>query len=211
MPSMGSGDAEACRRHMYMLLYAPVDGSKFNVPVPGTEHLHKQLFVLSKELPGGAIGFENCPTGPYSPRLSCVKDCCIEVDSTIRMLDGGRLQLTDKGLNAARVVWDSEPDLIREHVIGIKEFMNDMEYREMMFYIYSTFPETMEGSSLLGDYERNRVDVACSLFVKEKATLSLAASVAGMRSDDLADILHDRGVATHVAEDIEGFVPPGAS
>ncbi|MDA7952543.1 MAG: UPF0175 family protein [Nitrosopumilus sp.] len=189
-----AGTAEEARGLLYMVLYAPVGGG-FNTPVPGKTSLHKQVFLLGEDGIERSPKFEKDKFGPFSRELADLLDAGILAKEIVH--GEGVIKLTEKGVETAKVFWDQATDREREYVLETKEIINDMEYWEMISYIYSSFPEYAAGADAYGEYTERRVDSACSLFQKKKVSLERASEIAGMRRWDFEEILYKRGIPLH--------------
>ena len=191
---MMAGTREEARGLLYMVLYAPA-GAGFNAPVPGRASLHMQVFLLGEDGIDKSPEFEKGEIGPFSRELDALLDAGILAKEVIR--EGDMIRLAGEGAATARVFWDQATDREREYVLETKGIINDMEYWEMISYVYSSFPEYAGGTDAYEEYMERRVDSACSLFQKKKVSLEKASEIAGMRMWDFEEVLCRSGIPLH--------------
>lgn len=137
------------------LLYCP-DGRKDNgewrwaAPIEGRTRLVKELFLVSKETKSGAsglFGFEFTP-GPYGPSSFAVTN---ELRSLVRAgkvgtlpLESGRgerILLAPAGGKTAKELWPRLSGEVRSDMYGTKSRYASFTYRQLMVYVYRTYPE----------------------------------------------------------------------
>lgn len=175
---------EKMERVFFMLLYAPVD-SREPEPVRGKVWLQKEMYALSKvftDLEEDA-GFEAYHYGSFSESVEEVKD---QYENS-KYVDRGRrdeIQLSAKGRALAAEVWGSASEEERQAVLEIKEVFNDMSLDELLLYMYQTYPETAENSSVRDRVMGNKFRLAVSLYRKGKVSYQKAAELADMGLDD---------------------------
>lgn len=66
-----------------------------------------------------------------------------------------------------------------EAIEDFKVFLNDLSQKELLVFIYSSFPEFTAESGIKAEVFKERVPVAISLYKKNKVSLEKAASLAG--------------------------------
>ncbi|MDA7953866.1 MAG: hypothetical protein MPJ05_08665 [Nitrosopumilus sp.] len=181
----------------YMLVYAPVDGS-YNVPVPSDTLFQKQMFMLSRRQETG-LRFTSWKYGPFSKELFDAMNINKKQENLVRIPEKKfGLALADKKINEAKSLWGSVDESTRGHMVAVKGFMNDMDYREAASYIYSIYPEFTKKSETYEDYCKYRVEAACPLLLKRKTTLAQSATVACMPYVDFVDMVRDGEIPEYI-------------
>lgn len=181
----------------YMFVYAPVDGS-YNVPVPSDTLFQKQMFMLSRRQETG-LRFTSWKYGPFSKALFDAMNINRKQENLVRIPEKKfGLALADKKINEAKSLWGSVDESTRGHMVAVKGFMNDMDYREAASYIYSIYPEFTKKSETYEDYCKYRVEAACPLLPKRKTTLAQSATVACMPYVDFVDMVRDGEIPEYI-------------
>ena len=146
---------------LQMFLYAPVEDSGFNVPVPGRSHLHKQLFHAAMDIPGIGTRFEGGRYGPFSKDLAAAEDEAVSEGTVESSADGlGGMRLTGAGMKVAEELWSRPKEIAGIILPAIKELMNDMSYIELVSSTYASHPEIAENAEDLELYKKYRVEAA---------------------------------------------------
>ena len=186
---------------LQMFLYAPVEGSGPNVPVPNRSHLHKQLFRASRRIPG--TRFEGGRHGPFSKELAAAEDEAVSEGTVERSsADGlGEMRLTEAGIKVAEELWSRPKEIAGIILPAIKEHMNDMSYIELVSSIYASHPEMAENAEDLELYKKYRVEAAVSLFIKRKISTERGSEIAGMHIADFTDMLYKNDIYALATEE----------
>lgn len=184
MTSALASQLEKIERFFFMLLYAQVDDSP-SVSVQGETWLQKEMYALSRIFPEIAedADFEAYRYGSFSESVDEVKDQYENSKYVDRNARGG-IELSPKGRELAEDVWASASDDERQAVREVKKVFNDMNLDELLLYMYRTYPETAENSSVRDRVLGNRFRLAVSLYRKEKVSYQKAAELADMRLDE---------------------------
>ena len=185
---------------LQMFLYAPVEGSGFNVPVPNRSHLHKQLFRASRRIPG--TRFKGGRYGPFSKDLAAAEDGAV-LEGTVKSSDNGRgeIRLTEAGIKVAKGLWSRPKEIAGIILPAIKEHMNDMSYIELVSSIYASHPEMAKNAEDLELYKKYRVEAAVSLFIKRKISSERGSEIAGMHISDFTDMLYKNDIYALATEE----------
>lgn len=184
MSSAMAARLEKMEQVFFMLLYAPVDGGGPE-PVRGETWLQKEMYALSRVFPDleEDANFEDYQYGSYSESVDEVKDQ-YENSKYLDRGSKGEIQLSAKGRALAVEVWSAASEEERQAVREIKEVFNDMSLDELLLFMYQTYPETAESSSVRDRVLCNKLRLAMSLYRKGKVSYQKAAELAGMRLDD---------------------------
>jgi hypothetical protein len=142
------------------ILFAP-DGKKDNgewrwaTPIEGRTRLVKELFLFSRETKsgsGGVLSFEFTP-GPYGPSSLELTDGLTTLQGAGKVSKeplasgrGERLRLTPAGGKDAQPIWKGLPGPVRTDLFRTKARIGEMTYRQMMVYVYRTYPDFTTGS-----------------------------------------------------------------
>lgn len=184
----------------YLLVYAPGCTPDFNEGVRGNVWLQKEMFLLKTVVPAVGFEFNEHRYGAYSAALDDLRKRALGA-GTVEQADGdtGAMRLTPKGEGIGRELWDGTDGSLLAHVSNVKKYMNDLDRDEVVAYTCSTFPGTAANSEILEQFEETRVDAACRMFSKKKATVKKAAQIAGKPLDDFVEILEGRGIHVYTA------------
>lgn len=152
------------------------------------------MHVISKLLQDVNYEFDEYNFGAFSPSLETIQ-IQNEVSGIIDQPYGdGPLQLSPKGERIARKLWNESSDKERKLFSQVKDFLNEMRYWEVIAYSYSTYPETVLHSEIKPEFIRTRLIAAINLFKRHKISLSKAASIAGMSTEEFEKILLKRQI-----------------
>ena len=161
----------------YILLLAGANDSK---PIRGNTWLQKEMFLISKnnESLNQEASFESDFYGPFSDNIS------EEVDelkmNDFLVIQGGKIQITNDGRNIFLKLKKSIQKDEMEMIEYIKSFLNDLPEDELLAFIYFTYPNMAEESLVKKKIEKKRVELALSLFRKEKISMEKAAEISGL-------------------------------
>lgn len=164
--------------------------------VRGKTWIHKILHGASK-ISGKDTMFDFKPYtyGAYSQAVAdsverCARKGLLCIHRPDR--DGGAVHLTEEG-EKARDESACDADLLGE-IQTTKSLLNRLDYREMIVYSYTRFPEMAERSDIVADFESWREDAAISTYLKGVVSFALAMRMSGMDREDFETRLHDGGV-----------------
>jgi len=106
----------------------------------------------------------------------------------------GGIRLTKRGKKAFSILVNrvnpNELEIIKE----IKELLNDLSEYELLALIYFTYPKMTKESRVLDKILKNRMNLAISLYLKGKVSLSKAAEISGKPLTEFIQILKKRGI-----------------
>jgi len=165
-PRVDQLDAEQA---ILALLLSP-DGKKdngewrWNAPVEGKTRLVKELFLVDREVapaasPKFTFRFTPGPYGPSSLALTnTLQRLILEGKVASRPFAGGRgaiLSIAPAGAQEAKATWSRLRPDARSAFYRLKSRVKEMDYRQLLVYVYRTFPEYTENSlireEILGD------------------------------------------------------------
>jgi predicted HTH domain antitoxin len=180
------------QKYILYLLYA--QGKE---PVKGKLWLHKELFLVSKNDPDldYEADFSAHLMGPYSEDL----DEALSQLESIKVIDflgkdSGPIRLSPLGVEIAKEVAKNIPEKIKVIIDEMKSFVNDMTERELLAYIYFSFPDMTRESVKLEEIAKDRLDLAIKLYSKEKVSLEKASNIAGLPVKDFINELKKKGI-----------------
>ena len=154
---------------MYIILLLGV----LDRPIPSKEHLHKELFVLSRSNPkvGEILSFEKHYKGPYSPDVAEIMRSPLYYREAFYFDKKGRCHLTDEG----RKIYEN---IVREYgknekfqaflaaMKMIRELYERLSVDELLFLIYISYPEYREKSLFFEKLLSRKRELAESLWKK---------------------------------------------
>ena len=179
----------------YVLALLGVETNGENNGVSGQTWLQKMMYAASKAYPQINCGFVPHLRGMYSQQL---KDILHELEKdglVVERDDEGRrpIHLTRRGRQEAdEAIKDVESNVLRSFR-SLKSVFNRLTYREMIVLAYTKFPEMLEKSELVDDYQTWRKEAALSMVKSGKISMSLGAHIYGTGVVDFEDIVlqHD--------------------
>ncbi|MCJ7430139.1 UPF0175 family protein [Candidatus Bathyarchaeota archaeon] len=161
-------------------------------PIRGKLWFQKELFLIARNIGELAeeADFESDFIGPYSE----IAD--EELDQLKRegIVSKEKVELTPLGRDVANRLRVQSPPAILKLVSEMKRFLNNLTKEELLGFIYYSYPEMRVDSVEFAEIDKNRVQIAISLFGKRKVSLGKAALIAGMSQDDFISELKATGV-----------------
>ena len=156
--------------HAILAILLSPDGKKdngewrWNAPVEGKTRLVKELFLVDREVAPGSsprFTFEFTP-GPYGPSslalTNTLQRLIGEGKVASRPFAGGKgaiLSVGPAGAQEAKTTWSKLSPAARSSFYRLKSRVKDMDYRQLLVYVYRTFPEFTENSlireEIMGD------------------------------------------------------------
>ncbi len=164
------------------LLYAPDSNGTVNVPFHGETWLAKSLFIISKAIPESEIESTPQNFGPNVPILQSLEEQ--SKNSGLLIVDQKKKYLSEKGIEQAEKLWNSLPSSSKKIISNIKRLIIDMDYEELISYMYSTFPEDTVNSEILDGFNNKRLSSSISLFRKGKISLTKGAEIADISLEE---------------------------
>lgn len=180
----------AVEKYTLMLLYA----SKGKVR--GKLWFQKEMFELSKIFPELAeeLDFDAYSYGPFSEGLEEYRDM-LETSGLIC-----RLELTDAGYKIGEMLWKKEDERKKEIIQEIARFLENLEYDELLLYVYVTSPNMAEMSDVREKILRNRVEIALRMLKAKKVSVGLAARLAGLPYKTMVEEALKQGIKPFEAQ-----------
>ena len=161
-------------------------------PIKGKLWFQKELFLIAQNIGELAeeADFESDFIGPYSE----IAD--EELDQLRRegIISKGKVELTPLGRDVANRLREQSPPAILRLISDMKRFLNNLTKEELLGFIYYSYPEMRVDSVEFAEIDKNRVQIAISLFGKRKVSLGKAALIAGMSQDDFISELKATGI-----------------
>ena len=161
-------------------------------PVRGKLWFQKELFLIAQNIRKLAeeADFESDFIGPYSEIAE------EELDQLRRegIVSKEKVELTPLGRDVANRLGGQSPPAILGLISEMKRFLNNLTKEELLGFIYYSYPEMRVDSVEFAEIDKNRVQIAISLFGKSKVSLGKAALIAGMSQDDFISELKATGI-----------------
>lgn len=181
-------------KYLLMLLFAPDSTGKFSQAIRGNTWCQKQMFVLSKLMPGleAETDFDAYAMGSYSETVAEVQDQFYLSGFADRSEDG--MKLTLEGRRMAETIWDNSTDVERKVVSSVKAWLNDLTFNELLAILYTEYPESASKSEVRGQIDARRLDIAVALLKRRKVNAELAARIARMNESMFMVYLARRGI-----------------
>ena len=163
--------------------------------VRGKTWIHKILYGASKMIDKDMFDFKPYTYGAYSQAIAdsverCAKNGLLCIHQTGR--DVGAVHLTIQG-EKARDESACDTDMLKQ-IRVTKSLLNSLNYREMIVYSYTKFPEMAKDSEILYNFKSWRVDAAVSTYLKGAVSFALAARMSGMDREEFETHLYEGGV-----------------
>jgi len=159
--------------------------------IRGKLFLQKEVFLIVnfiKEMKSSA-DFEAHFYGPYSESVEYAVEHLLSYKLVEEKM--GKYVITHSGIDVFEELKNRLSEDKLEAIEDFKVFLNDLSQKELLVFIYSSFPEFTTESGIKDEVYKGRVPVAISLYRKNKVSLEKAASLAGMPLEDFIDVLGD--------------------
>ena len=158
----------------YVILLAHANSAE---PVNGHTKLQKIMFVISDMLgKADEYNFESDNYGPYSETVTEEAHGLVDVGV---LYGGNKISLTDIGCRLAEKIARTKDERVVKAIARHKEMFNDMTTKELLSYVYATYPAMTTRSLVCRDIERNMEKHVMSMLRKEKITLARASELIG--------------------------------
>ena len=179
------------QKYIILLLHANNDRS-----LQGKLWLQKILFLISQNIEelNEDADFEEDLLGPYSEIVAEEFDQLIS-EKIIKKKFPHDLSIYGKTIanNLEREISIEEKQII-EHM---KDFLNDLTDDELLGFIYFSYPEFTQESIKYDKIKKNRIDIAISLYEKNKISLGKAALISDLNQEELIRRLKVKGVKVY--------------
>ena len=161
-------------------------------PVRGKLWFQKELFLIAQNIGELAeeADFESDFIGPYSE----IAD--EELDQLKRegIVSKEKVELTPLGRDVANRLQGQIPPAMLKLISEMKRFLNNLTKEELLGFIYYSYPKMRIDSVEFAEIDKNRIQIAISLFGKSKVSLGKAALIAGLSQADFIDKLKATGI-----------------
>jgi len=171
--------------------------ANYNKSIRGKLWFQKILFLISQnieELKEDA-DFEEDLMGPYSETAAEEFEQLI-LDRFIHKRFPN--DLTSLGKTIARNLEEKISNEEIEIIIDMKKFLNDLTEDELLGFIYFSYSEYTEESIKFHKIKKNRLNIAISLFRKNKISLGKASLISGLDQEELIKLLKQKGIKIYV-------------
>lgn len=174
---------------MILLAYADND-----TPIKGKLKLQKIMYLLSDRIDAIREQSDYGPDllGPYSEVID--EESRYLQDIGVFTADENSISLTDEGREIAKILQKKEPIKVLSYLDDYKQFLNDLNSKELLCYVYSAYPEMTEESV---EYKRLlpiMEDTLLNLVKKQKISLERASELLHQNSDQIAKKLKEKGI-----------------
>jgi predicted HTH domain antitoxin/uncharacterized protein YwgA len=160
--------------------------------VRGKLWFQKELFLIAQN--SGELAeeadFESDFIGPYSE----IADEELEQLRREGIVSKEKVELTPLGRDVANRLRGHISPAILELISEMKRFLNNLTKEELLGFIYYSYPKMRIDSVEFAEIDKNREQIATSLFGKGKVSLGKAALIAGMSQADLINALKATGI-----------------
>ena len=197
------------RRCMYLLLRA-TEFKPDSGRIPAAERIHEALFVFwrRRRLPAGDFVIKK--DGCHSPSLALALEEAVE-SGEIELGAAGALDtysLTERGISAAGEAWDAADLMERVDASMAKYQVTDIDYKELVPFLYGSFPDTWTDPSMKAKAKEWGFEAACSMYDRSKVSIGGGARMAGM---DYEEFMWAFGAAGYVmckttGEELDRFI-----
>lgn len=167
-------------------------GTLNNTPLRTKIKVQKLIFLFSNAFPNfqRLLRYEPHLLGPYSETVENTLSELIKLE-LITEKDGG-YKLTQKGMSVFKHL-NPKKEIIAV-LSDFKDFLHDLSDDELLAFIYFSYPNFTQESARFKEIERSRVELAISLFSKEKISYSKALEISGKNATEFDNVLKKRGV-----------------
>jgi predicted HTH domain antitoxin len=161
-------------------------------PVRGKLWFQKELFLIAQNIRELAeeADFESDFIGPYSE----IADEELEQLKREGIVSKEKVELTPLGRDVANRLQGQIPPAMLKLISEMKRFLNNLTKEELLGFIYYSYPKMRIDSVEFAEIDKNRVQIAISLFGKRKVSLGKAALIAGMSQADFINELKATGI-----------------
>lgn len=179
------------QRYIILLLRA-----NDNRSLKGKLRLQKIMFLISQnieELEEDA-DFEEDLLGPYSETIAEEFNQLI-FERIINRRYPNNLSL--HGTNIAEILINEISDEEIEIIEDMKNFVNDLTDDDLLGFIYFSYPQFTEESIKYEKIKEKRVDIAVSLYEKNKISLGKASTISGLNQEEVIHLLKSKGIRVY--------------
>jgi len=161
-------------------------------PVRGKLWFQKELFLIAQNIKKLAeeADFESDFIGPYSE----IADEELEQLQREGIVSKEKVELTPVGRDVANRLQRQIPSEINDLISEMKRFLNNLTKEELLGFIYYSYPKMRIDSVEFAEIDKKRLQIAISLFQKQKVSLGKAAQIAGMNQAEFVCELKSAGI-----------------
>lgn len=166
-------------------------------PVRGKTWYQKELFLISNNVEKlkEDASFEPDFMGPYSENANeALERLSVYGIVNIKITP---IRLTDFGKTVFELINKRTDEKQKEVISDFKELLNDLEYVELLGFIYISYPEFIDESIVKDEVFPRRKEIALKLYFKNKISLSKASELAGMPIEDFIKIAKSKGAVVY--------------
>jgi len=150
-------------------------------------HFQKALYYFEKLQQDKEISFSNFKYGGVSFELQENMETLVESGLVTKV--GAKYVLTQEGEDLAKKLLSKyDEDTLRKLKYS-KDLLNDLNNKELLFFMYMTFEETQENSIEFKNLVKNKERWVKNLFRKGRINSATAAQWLGMSQRDFLDSL----------------------
>ncbi len=160
-----------------------------NEPLKGKVTFQKEMFLIADYIQKIWEKTEFIPHsfGPYSEAAE-IEIGNLQSLGLVKEKDH-EYQITNDGIaaidKAKPVFTDEEIEAIQDY----KKFLNDLMQDELLLFIYVSYPDYKEESTVYKQVIKRRIPTAISLYKKGKVSLEKAAFLAGLSIEKFLDLV----------------------
>ena len=158
---------------MFALLYA-----NKSEPIKGRLWLQKIMFLIERNVEEIKDVFDGYYIGPFSEEVEIALDQFIN-SGYVMIRNRNKIYLTKRGREIAESLLSNVSEEKMNIINDMKLFINDLSRIELIAFIYSSFPDWIEESDILEEFNKTRYMASISLLKKNKVSLEKASEISG--------------------------------
>lgn len=168
--------------------------AKRKEPVYGKTKLQKMLFLVSQDLPSlrEEMDFEAYKFGMYDQTIDDLLEG-LEIDGYVKE-ENNKIRVEERKEGEIKEALKTVDKKIFEVIEEVKELINDLNEDEVLALVYFKFPEYSKYSEKIREIKKKRVELAISLYSKNKVSIESAAEIAGKSISEFMKILKNKGL-----------------
>jgi len=166
-------------------------------PIHGKTWFQKELFLISNNIDSlkEDASFESDFMGPYSENVNEALDR-LAVYDIIEIKDSS-IKLTEFGKSVFKSIYREINKEQKEVISDFKNLLNDMDYLDLLGFIYFSYPEFIDESTVKEKVFPRRKEIAIKLFIKGKISLTKASEMADMPLEEFVQVVKSRGAKVY--------------
>ena len=160
--------------------------------IKGRLKLQKMMYLLSHKIEEvkEQSSYDADNYGPYSEVVDEEEQYLEQIG--VLTSSPGEIALTETGKEIAQELSKNEDEKTLKALDEYKRFLNDMTSKEMLAYIYSAYPDTIEESVEYENLKPHMENHILSLIKKRKISSQRAAELLGRPQDYIIKKMKDR-------------------